>query len=277
MNWDELPRPDVPYAEVIGDPIAQSKSPVIHHYWLEKMGLTGLYRAARVPAHQLGAYFEDRTADENWRGCNVTIPHKETAWKVAKTRAQFVLESGASNLICRKPEGLHAGNTDRAGFLAPIADIELEDADVALIGAGGAARAVVRALAAKGVRRITVHNRSPEKAEAMLETLSVGTEVRALTDPLPAADLLVNASSLGMRGQAPLGVDLSPLPGSAVVYDLVYDPVETELLKSAAARGLRTVDGLSMLIRQAAPSFDAFFHRIPHKMHDAAIRELLTS
>ncbi|MCA3254714.1 MAG: shikimate dehydrogenase, partial [Alphaproteobacteria bacterium] len=165
--------------------------------------------------------------------------------------------------------------SDAPGFAEALAGRPVP-AHAAVVGAGGAARAVLAALKGLGVAQVTLLNRSADKAAALLAEFGLAGEVRGLDAPLPSADLLVNASSLGMTGQPPLDLDLSPLPGHALVDDIVYAPLETPLLAAARARGLATVDGLSMLIGQAAVAFTHFFGAPPPRHRDAELRELLT-
>ena len=267
-----------PYAEVIGDPIAHSKSPLIHGFWLEALGIAGDYRCAHVRPDGLAAYIAERRADPDWRGCNVTIPHKVAVMDLVDDPGNIRGTIGAMNTVVRQPDGALIGtNTDAAGFYAPLAELDLEGAPVAVVGAGGAARAVLFALARAKVGPVTILNRSPLKAMGLLATFGLKGDVVALDAPLPPAALLVNASSLGMTGQPPLDLDLTPLPEEAIVYDLVYAPLRTGLLAAAEARGLDTVDGLDMLIGQAALAFELFFGRPPPEGRDDELRALLTA
>ena len=269
---------DVPFAEVIGDPIAHSKSPLIHNFWLEALGIAGDYRRAHVKPDALAAYIADRRGDPGWRGCNVTIPHKVAMMDLVDDPGDIRGTIGAMNTVVRQPDGTLIGtNTDAAGFYAPLAELDLEGAPVAVVGAGGAARAVLFALARAKVGPVTILNRSPLKAMALLAAFGLKGDVVGLDAPLPPAALLVNASSLGMTGQPPLELDLSPLPDDAIVYDLVYAPLRTDLLRAAEARGLDIVDGLDMLIGQAALAFELFFGKAPPEGRDDALRALLTS
>lgn len=267
-----------PYAEVIGDPIAHSKSPLIHGFWIEALGLDGDYRSAHVTPDNLESYIAERRADPDWRGCNVTLPHKVAVMDMVDDPGDIRGTIGAMNTIVRQPDGSLIGtNTDAAGFYAPLAELDLEGAPVAVVGAGGAARAVLFALARAGAGHVTILNRSPLKAMGLLATFGLKGEVVGLDAALPPVSLLVNSSSLGMTGQPPLDLDLSPLPEGAIVYDLVYAPLQTTLLKAAEARGLATVDGLDMLIGQAALAFELFFGRSPPEGRDDELRALLTA
>jgi len=267
-----------PYAEVIGDPIAQSKSPLIHKLWLEALGIEGDYRRTHVKPEALAAFIDERRTDPDWRGCNVTIPHKLAVLDLVDDPGDIRGTIGAMNTIVRQPDGSLVGtNTDAAGFYAPLAELDLEGAPVAVVGAGGAARAVLFALARAGVGPVTILNRSPLKAMGLLATFGLKGDVVRLDAPLPPVSLLVNSSSLGMTGQPPLDLDLSPLPDDAIVYDLVYSPLRTGLLAAAEARGLDTVDGLDMLIGQAALAFELFFGAAPPEGRDEELRALLTA
>jgi shikimate dehydrogenase len=267
-----------PYAEVIGDPIAQSKSPVIHGFWLEKLGLDAAYDKTHVTAEGLADFFASRRDDSAWRGCNITAPHKVAALDHVPDPGGVRDTIGAINTVFRDADGALIGtNTDAAGFYAPIAEFDLEGAPVAVVGAGGAARAILFALARAGVERVTVLNRSPLKAMGLLSLFGFKGDAVPLDAPIPPVALLVNASSLGMTGQPPLDLDLGNLPDDAVVYDAVYAPLETALLAAARARDLETVDGLEMLIGQAALAFELFFGKPAPREHDAELRALLTA
>lgn len=267
----------LPYAEVIGDPISHSKSPLIHKFWLDRLGIVADYRRAHVKPEELAAYIESRRGDPHWRGCNVTIPHKISVMDHVADPGGVRASIGAMNTIARAEDGtLFGTNTDAGGFFAPIADLNLEGRPVAVVGAGGAARAVLFALSKAKVGPVTVLNRSPLKAMGLLAAFGLKGSAKPLDAPLPEAALLVNASALGMTGQPPLDLDLSPLADDAVVYDIVYSPLETGLLKAAEARGLETVDGLEMLIGQAAIAFSLFFGAPPPEGCEDALKALLT-
>ena len=267
-----------PFAEVIGDPIKHSKSPLIHGFWLAKLGIDAEYRATQVSPDDLPAFIETRRTDPNWRGCNVTIPHKVAMLDLVDDPGGVRDSIGAMNTVVRNESGdLFGTNTDAAGVYAPIADLDLEGAPVAIVGAGGAARAVLFALSRMNVGPVTILNRSPLKAAALLSRFGLKGDVLPLTGRLPAAKLLVNTSALGMEGQPPLDLDLLPLALDAVVYDIVYAPLHTPLLDAAEARGLETIDGLEMLVGQAAAAFELFFGQPAPREHDGELRELLIS
>jgi shikimate dehydrogenase len=264
------------YAEVIGDPISHSKSPLIHKFWLQKLGIVADYRAHHVATDALPAYFAERAADPDWRGCNVTIPHKLAVLDHIADPGGVRDSIGAANTVFRNRDGaLQATNTDAAGFFGPISDVDWVGAPVVVIGAGGAARAILFALAQADVREVTLLARSPLKAAALLARFGLKGRVLPMDAALPPAALVVNASPLGMFGQPPLDLDLSPLPDDSCVYDIVYTPLETGLLKAAKARGLETVDGLEMLVGQAALAFEMFFGVAPPADSDEELRALL--
>ena len=268
-----------PYAEVIGDPIAQSKSPAIHTFWLEKLGIEAEYRACRVGPDELDRYFAGRFHDPDWRGCNVTMPHKQDVISYLSWLDPVAAWIGAVNTILPDGnEGFRAFNTDAAGFLEPLRpllDREHLFRMARVLGTGGAGRAIVAALANEGFV-IVLAGRDPAKAQALLDELDPGgehhaTDLAHFADPTDFAfddragclDLIVNASPLGMAGQPPLSFDFSHVPPDSVVYDIVTHPADTPLLQAARAAGLRTVDGLAMLIGQAAAAFEMFFGRPP--------------
>jgi shikimate dehydrogenase len=281
MNDSEIATPESsapggPYAEVIGDPIAQSKSPLIHGFWLNKLGLEGSYRRCHVRTDQVSEYIALRSADPDWRGCNVTVPHKLAVLDHVADPGGVRQSIGAANTLFRGDGGtLIATNTDAAGFFGPIADVDLADKPVVVIGAGGAARAVLFALARIGVGPVTILNRNVLKASALLAAMGLKGKALPLGSKIPPAALLVNASSLGMTGQDSLEIDLAPLPASALVYDLVYAPLTTDLLAQADDRGLATIDGLEMLVGQAATAFELFFGAEAPREHDGELRERL--
>ncbi|HEX7871489.1 MAG TPA: shikimate dehydrogenase [Sphingobium sp.] len=267
----------LPYAEVIGDPISHSKSPVIHNYWLNALDIEAEYRKTHVTRDGLAAYFLSRRADPDWLGCNVTIPHKVAVMDYVDDPGDIRGQIGAMNTIaCETGGPLIGTNTDAGGFLQPLETMGWRGREAVLVGAGGAALAIGYALAAKGMTDLTVVARDVAKGQALLDHVGMQGRVIGFGDPLPATRLLINSSPLGMTGQPPLDLDLSPLAEDATVYDIVYAPLETGLLKAARARGLATIDGLAMLIGQAALAFEIFFDAIPPRDdQDAELRALL--
>jgi shikimate dehydrogenase len=254
----------LPYAEVIGDPIAHSKSPIIHGFWLEKLGIAARYQASHIKANDLGAFFESRRADHAWRGCNITIPHKIAALDFVTDPGAVRDSIGAINTVFRGKNGDLVGtNTDAGGFFLPIAEMDWTGQTAIILGNGGAARAVLFALAQADIGEVIILARNALKAAGLLAHFGLKGRVLPLDARLPSAQLLVNASPLGMQGKEALEIDLSPLSDDALVYDLVYAPLETPLLKAAAAQGLDVVDGLDMLIGQAALAFELFYGKAP--------------
>lgn len=271
----------IPYAEVIGDPIAHSLSPLIHKFWLATIGLEGDYRAARITPAELGRYFADRLIDPDWRGCNITMPHKLAALSYAPHRAEPSFPPEPINLAVRHDDGGLIGHAfDTTGFVEPLLNLAKPRGGRAgaaiVLGAGGAARAVILGLAHFGYAPIRIVSRSAERAEALARDYARVGASAAKPSALPAgARILVNASAMGMLGRPDPPMLLDRLDKDAIVYDLVYAPAETALLREARARGFRTIDGLAMLVGQAAPSFHALFGAAAPRDHDAALRELL--
>jgi len=282
-----------PYAEVIGDPIAQSKSPAIHNFWVAKLGIEAEYRACHVRTEELADYLAARREDLNWRGCNVTMPHKQAVMPLLGRIDPPADTIGAVNTVLRSDNdpAMIGTNTDAAGFLEPLKD-DLDKTHyyrmARIIGTGGAARAIIAALAGKGFT-LVVAGRDPAKARALIDELAPKGEHHAIhlshfADPTDFAfddregclDLVINASSLGMTGQPPLPFDWSHAPPASIAYDIITAPLNTPFLQGASTRGLRTIDGLSMLIGQAATAFEHFFGAAPPREHDAELRAILT-
>jgi shikimate dehydrogenase len=254
---------------VIGWPIGHSRSPLIHNYWLKHYGIAGAYRSEAVPPEKFAAFAKSLAA-HGYVGANVTVPHKETALACSAPddRAKAV---GAANTLWLDATGLlRSTNTDVEGFLgnldacAPNWHRGLGKAVV--LGAGGAARAVVYALIERGAADIAVINRGRDRAEALRGRLGAGIRILPWEErnaALASAGLLVNATTLGMHGQPELAVAVERLPAHAIVTDLVYVPLVTPLLAAAKARQLRTADGLGMLLHQAVRGFALWFGRKP--------------
>ena len=281
------------YAEVIGDPIAQSKSPAIHGFWLKELGIDGDYRATHVRTPDLGEFLKIRRADPLWRGCNVTMPHKQAIMPLLDRIDPAAARIGAVNTVVRAEDGTLTGyNTDAPGFLEPLQPL-LDQTHLyrmaRIFGAGGAARAIITALADQGFT-LVVAARKPAQARALLDELAPRGEHHAVElahfapptdfafdDREQILDLVINASPLGMAGKPPLDVDFSHVPPGSVVYDIVTHPLDTPLLVEARQRGLETVDGLAMLIGQAAVAFEKFFGAPAPREHDAELRKVLTT
>lgn len=253
---------------VIGSPIAHSRSPLIHGYWLEALGIPGSYDKIEVKPGELAEFFASM-AEKGFVGCNVTVPHKEEALKLAQRRTARAEEFGAANTIWIENGEIWADNTDSHGYEMSL-DQEAPGWDTArralVLGAGGASRAIIAALLRRGVERIDCVNRSVERAEALAALF--GSKVHAARfEAAPVlmkdADLLVNTTALGMRGKDPLVLPLETLKTDALVSDIVYVPLETDLLREAKARGHRIVGGLGMLLHQAVPGFVHWFGATP--------------
>ncbi len=266
-------------AGVIGWPVAHSKSPLIHRFWLAKLGLDGDYSRFAVHPDNLGAAIRALPA-LGVRGVNVTVPHKVAARAWVDGLDGDALQIGAINTVVVDQNGTMTGhNTDASGFLDPLSAHLGDIASATVIGAGGAARAVLAALRASRIGEVVVLNRDAARGAALAQDFPNLANVCALTPGcrLSAADLVVNATSLGMTGQPPLDVQLDGLGARTIVYDLVYAPLETPLLAAARARGLRTIDGLAMLVGQAAAAFELFYGAAAPRVHDAELRALLTA
>jgi shikimate dehydrogenase len=252
---------------LIGWPAAHSRSPLIHHYWLRTLDIAGGYNIEAVPPEEF-AEFVLHLEKHGFVGANVTIPHKERA--LALTRPdQRAVSVGAANTLWYENGELRSTNTDIEGFInnldacAPGWDAASE---ALVLGAGGSSRAVVFGLVERGIKRVHVANRTVERARALADQFGASVHPvawEAVGSLLPRADLLVNTTSLGMHGQPALELDVGLLPSHAIVTDLVYVPLQTPLLAVAQARGLKTVDGLGMLLHQAVRGFELWFGRRP--------------
>ena len=252
---------------LLGWPAAHSRSPLIHHYWLRKLGIEGGYTIEAIPPEGF-AEFVQRLAAHGFVGANVTIPHKERALALTTPdeRARAV---GAANTLWYDGNDLRSTNTDIEGFVGNL-DASANGWDkveqALVLGAGGSSRAVVFGLIERGIKRVHLANRTNERAQALADQF--GAAVRPISwdevnNVLPHAGLLVNTTSLGMHGQPTLDVDVGLLSPQAIVADLVYVPLETALLKAARARGLKTADGLGMLLHQAVRGFELWFGQRP--------------
>lgn len=256
----------LPYAEVIGDPIAQSKSPLIHDYWLRRLGIEGKYLATRVRADELADFLRTRRSDPNWCGCNVTIPHKEAVLGQLDELGPEAARVGAVNCIVPRAQGLVGFNTDLDGLACALDETALESRKAAIIGGGGAARAALVYLARRNTSEVVVLVRNPEKARSLLPLfpgkLKIGNFAGAAA-LLEGASAIINASPLGMRGSPPMPNELLGAVASearATLFDMVYEPLKTEFL--SLGRGL-AIDGLTMLVGQARSAFKLFFGTRP--------------
>lgn len=266
-----------PAACLIGWPAAHSRSPLIHKYWLDAFGIDGDYRIEAVEPEKFAVFVGD-LASRGYKGANVTIPHKEHALVLSQpdSRARAV---GAANTLYVDGGVLRSTNTDVEGFIgnldASAPGWDRAD-DVLVLGAGGSARAVIFGLIERGIARVHLANRTRERAQALANQCGANVHVvdwNEIENALPRAGLLVNTTSLGMKGQPPLDVNVTLLPASATVADLVYVPLETNLLRDAKARGMKTADGLGMLLHQAVRGFELWFGKRPSVTQ--ALRDLV--
>jgi shikimate dehydrogenase len=251
---------------VIGWPVAHSRSPVIHRYWLKLYGLDGAYEQEAVRPEEIEDFLHS-LGQRGYEGANVTLPHKEAALAGADRPDAAATAIGAANTLWLDDKGLlHASNTDAYGFMTHLSAEapywNMGKRPVMVLGAGGAARAILHGLLEAGASKILLANRTEDRAKALAQ--SFGSRVSLIpwgdrNRALAGCGLLVNATSLGMTGKPPLDLDLSALPLDATVPDIVYSPLQTPLLAAAKARGNRTVDGLGMLLHQAVPGFERWF------------------
>ncbi len=257
-----------PAACIIGYPAKHSRSPKLHGYWLKHYGITGDYRAEEIAPEDFEAFVTD-LAGHGYVGANVTMPHKDAAFRLSEPDAK-ARAIGAANTLWLDDGLLRATNTDGDGYVGSLDAAQPgwdgRVADALVLGAGGACRAIVHALLARGVERVHVVNRTLSKAEAVRDAF--GNRVHpapweSLAGLMETAGLLVNTTSLGMHCQPDLEIDLAPLAADAIVSDIVYVPLETGLLKAAKARGLVTSDGLQMLLHQAVGGFQLWFGMRP--------------
>ncbi|GMB83297.1 shikimate dehydrogenase [Shinella zoogloeoides] len=268
------------HAFVTGFPVKHSRSPLIHGHWLEKLGLAGSYTRQEVSPEDFAGFISRlKSGESGFIGGNVTIPHKETAYRLADRPDALSEELGASNTLWLEDGRLCATNTDGYGFLANLdaAAPGWNRTDRAVIlGAGGASRAIIQAVRDRGVGEIHVVNRTVARAQELADRFGPKAHahgMEALAEVTKGAGLFVNTTSLGMDGEAAPDFDFSPLAGDAVVTDIVYVPLVTPILRQASAQGFATVDGLGMLLHQAVPGFEKWFGVRPTV--DAALRNLV--
>lgn len=251
---------------VIGWPVEHSRSPAIHRYWLELYGIDGAYEKEAVRTEEF-ASFLGSLSDRGYAGANVTLPHKTEALRLATIADESARAIGAANTLWLDGTGrLNASNTDAYGFMTNLNQEAPHwnkgRAPVMVLGAGGAARAILYGLIAQGASRILLANRTRDRAEVLAGTFGPAVSVvdwDARNQALAGCGLLVNATSLGMSGKGPLDIEVEALPEDAVVADIVYSPLETPLLATARARRRQAVDGLGMLLYQAVPGFERWF------------------
>lgn len=266
---------------VIGWPIEHSRSPLIHGYWLEKYGIEGAYTKVAVPPVELEAFLRS-LARNGYAGCNVTVPHKEAAFHLADEKEASAVAVGAANTLWLEHGKLCAANTDTYGYMTYLGlkapDWKKKDAPVAVLGAGGAARAIVHGFLEAGASEVRLCNRSRERAAELAAHFDSRVRVFDWAERNAIsreAGVVVNTTTLGMKGVGEIGLDVAGLRGDCVVSDIVYVPLETSLLAAARARGLKTVDGLGMLLHQAVPGFERWFGVRP-EVDDELYRLILT-
>ena len=269
-------------AGIVGWPVAHSRSPLVHGFWLERHRIDGAYVPLPVPPESLSVGVRGLLA-VGFRGCNVTTPYKEAAFELCDTSADAARRVRSVNTLLFRDGKIHGSSSDGAGFLASLRDhgIAPSAGPVLLIGAGGAARDIAGALLDEGAK-VAVTNRSPERAGAMARLFPALTLVAWEDRASALADhaLAVNATSAGMAGRKPLALDLSRAPASLVVADIVYAPLVTPLIAAARARGLKTVDGLGMLLHQAVAGSAAWFDIVPtvdRELFDFVARDLASA
>jgi shikimate dehydrogenase len=265
----------VPIAEVIGDPIAQSKSPIIHKYWLEQLGIHRDYVRTRVAADELADFVARRRSEPDWRGCNVTIPHKQAIMPMLDRIDRGAAAIGAVNCVVPEAGGLAGYNSDIDGVASALDSTALEERKAVVIGAGGGARAVVAYLASRQAE-IVVLARNPAKAKELCSLAPVRIlPLERAAEAFQGASAVVNATSMGMAGADPMPAPLleavRTTSAEATLFDMVTTPARTPFLDC----GGRTVDGLTMLIGQARRAFELFFGSTPPQ-GDAELRRLLT-
>ena len=250
---------------VIGWPIEHSRSPLIHGHWLARHGTDGSYTREAVQPGELEGFLS-AMPDRGFKGCNVTLPHKEAALACAHSTDDSARAIGAANTLWFEDGKLHASNTDAYGFLANLdagaPGWDMDKSTALVVGAGGAARAVLHALASRSFRDIILVNRTRSRADALAAHFKGPVRVADWEERdahVKGSVLMVNTTTLGMTGQPPLELDLSSADEGSVVTDLVYVPLKTALLERAGAQGLVTVDGLGMLLHQAVPGFEKWF------------------
>lgn len=263
----------LPYAEVIGDPIDHSLSPLIHGFWLEVLNIRATYGRRQVKRSELPAYIAAMRSDPNWRGSNVTMPLKLDAVALADGAADWAVTAGAANLLMMREGKLVAANTDVgaiAALLTGLHQAKAQMGSVILLGNGGAARAALVALKLVGIANVRIQARDVSEARKLAVEFGLEVEPEIFTAPI-VGDGLINATPLGMPGRDCLHCDLGHLPDQGWVFDMVYDPAETPLIEAARERGLQTVDGLHMLVEQAATSFKLFFGKDAPRDRDAEL------
>jgi shikimate dehydrogenase len=250
----------LPFAEVIGDPVSHSRSPQIHRFWLDMLGIEADYRATRVERAALAGFVAERRGDPLWRGCNVTMPLKLDALMLADKSSDRATAAGAANVLFIRDGNLLAANTDVGAVARLLEPLAKGSEFITLLGNGGAARAVLVALRLLGMGEVRLQARDLAGARKLAVEFNTPEEPVRFDTPITSTGL-INATPLGMTGQPSFELDISGMPEGGWVMDLVADPDPTALIYSAGSRGLRTTDGLAILIEQAAESFELLFGR----------------
>ena len=254
---------------VLGYPLSHTLSPIIHNYWMQKYQIKGSYNSLEIQTNDLTTFFKDNIS--KFKGLNVTIPHKINVFEFMDEIDNSAKVIGAINCISINNEGKLVGaNTDAAGFMSGlrkfIPEIGFDNSNIMIIGAGGASRAVIYSLLLESVKKISISNRSRDRLKV------IGRDFNGVLNPvdwdqkskeISNADIIINCTSLGMLGNDSLDIDVSSFNENAIVIDLVYNPIETELIKSAKKRGHRVLNGLPMLLHQAALSWKIWFDILP--------------
>ena len=250
---------------VIGWPIEHSRSPLIHGYWLVEYGIDGSYTKEAVRPDDVAEFLRG-LKERGFTGCNVTVPHKEMAYSIAEEAEESARVVEAANTLWLEGDRLYAANTDTYGFMTylglTVPDWRAHDGPACVLGAGGAARAIVYGFLDAGLDEVRVFNRTRERAETIAEQFGPRVKVfdwNNRSDGARDACVLVNTTTLGMKGVGSLGMDFAGFNADCVVSDIVYVPLATEMITQARAHGLRTVDGLGMLLHQAVPGFERWF------------------
>lgn len=274
---------DARRACVIGWPVGHSRSPLLHGHWLAKYGIDGTYGKEAVPQEDIERFLQE-LRERGYAGANVTVPHKEVACSVAQHREPSAVAVGAANTLWLEGGELCADNTDTYGFLTHLNTVAPYwhnlDAAIVILGAGGAARAIAFVFLEAGRRDIILLNRTLSRADSLVEQFGGLPKVVDWEDRnkiMKGAGVLVNTTSLGMTGSGDLAIDVSEMKGDGIVADIVYSPLETALLRSARECGLKTVDGLGMLLHQAVPGFERWFGVRPEvtdELRDLVIADL---
>ena len=271
-------------AFVAGYPIKHSRSPMIHGYWLEKAGIAGSYEAVEVAPRDFAAFMEALSdGSGGFAGGNVTIPHKQAAFERADQADELAAELGAANTLWLENGRLMATNTDGYGFSANLDEWApgWDRTETAIIlGAGGASRAIVQTVRDRGIKNIHIVNRTVERARELADRFGAGIRAHpldALNEVMAGAGLFINTSALGMEGTPVPEIDFSRMADGSVVTDIVYTPLITPIMRMAGAQGLKTVDGLGMLLHQAVPGFEKWFGvrpQVTKDLRDLVVRDL---